>query len=364
MEGWLGMTAVTVCAVLMSCNPGMYLVLLGKNITESEESAFSVINLLMLPALPLLILSIGETQIDLVTPLIANVLPFVLGIVVGILYPNSRKMFRPLSMLLIPFLAVTFGAKINLLSALKSSISGFILALLFYLLMVLPLTLLDNVWNKHQGRMALSMSSIAAFTMSIPPFVSQYLPLTDGEIEQSIGQITFAVIISSFATPYLYSRFIISEEEEMKKETWHYIRSHSDYSEHLVEQIAAVEWRAGEHLANRIRYHDLDVKDVVIIIADNDDKLIGFVGLTERDIVDNVDVGPFLSTIYVVPAHRGKGHSLQLIKRVLEIAKKQGRDNLYIVTQLVGLYEHYDFKQISETTDRFGRPMRVLIRSI
>ncbi|WP_407635927.1 2-keto-3-deoxygluconate permease [Streptococcus ictaluri] len=41
-SGLLGISAVTVTAVLMSLNPGMYLVLLGKDISEMEESAFSV----------------------------------------------------------------------------------------------------------------------------------------------------------------------------------------------------------------------------------------------------------------------------------------------------------------------------------
>ncbi|WMB28726.1 2-keto-3-deoxygluconate permease [Streptococcus didelphis] len=194
----LGINAVIICAVLMSCNPGMYLVLLGKSISDNEESTFSVINLLMLPAIPLVILSIGESHIDLVTPIIANLLPFGIGILIGMMYPESKKQFRPLSMLLIPFLAVTFGAKINLIVAFQSSLSGVLLTLIFYLAMVLSVTLFDNIWNKQAGRMALSMSSVAAFSMSIPPFVSQFLKISPAQIIQSIGQIAFAVIISSF----------------------------------------------------------------------------------------------------------------------------------------------------------------------
>ena len=86
----------------------------------------------------------------------------------------------------------------------------------------------------------------------------------------------------------------------METETLHYIRPHSDYPEYLVDQIAAVDWRAGEHLANRIRQHDLDTNDVVVVMADDNNKLVGFVGLTERDIVDDVDFGSFLSTMYIV----------------------------------------------------------------
>lgn len=214
--GFLGITAV-----LMSLNPGMYLVLLGKDISEMEESAFSVINLLILTAIPLLILSVGESNINLMTPLLANILPFAIGILIGYLYPSSRSMFRSLSILLIPFLAVTFGTRITIVMALQSSLTGLSLVILYYALGDLPVALFDKAWNKKEGRMTLSMSSIAAFSMSIPPFVSQYLPLSQKVMAQSISQIAFAVIISSFATPYLYKRIVKTtpKEEKMEKFT-------------------------------------------------------------------------------------------------------------------------------------------------
>ncbi|MGT2769099.1 GNAT family N-acetyltransferase, partial [Streptococcus ictaluri] len=359
-SGLLGISAVTVTAVLMSLNPGMYLVLLGKDISEMEESAFSVINLLMLPAIPLVILSVGESHIPLLVPLLANILPFVLGIVIGYLYPSSRIMFRPLSILLIPFLAVTFGARINMLMALKASFSGLLLVLFYYLIAVLPLLVFDRYWNDNGGRMALSMSSIAAFSMSIPPFVSQYMPLSEKSISQSISQIAFAVILSSFITPYLYKKWIPSRTDNPLDEKVYQLTLDHQGPQFLLEAMAAIDWKAGAYLVKRLQEGELDPKDRIVVITDDSDQLKGFAALLSEDIVENPGFGPFLATVYVAPAFRGKGLSLELVDRILEVAKADGFSELYTLTQHEGLYEKSGFQFIRQTTDKFGRSMRLL----
>ncbi|WP_218654904.1 GNAT family N-acetyltransferase [Streptococcus dysgalactiae] len=362
--GFLGITAVTITAVLMSLNPGMYLVLLGKDISEMEESAFSVINLLMLPAIPLLILSVGESNINLITPLLANILPFAVGILIGYLYPSSRSMFRPLSMLLIPFLAVTFGAHINIIMALQSSLTGLLLVILYYALGVLPVALFDKAWNKKEGRMTLSMSSIAAFSMSIPPFVSQYLPLSQKIMAQSISQIAFAVIISSFATPYLYKRIVKITPKEEKMEKIYQLSRDSHKPEFLLEAMAAVEWKAGAYLAKRLETGQLDALDQVIIMTDSQDNLMGFAALVQEDIVEKPSYGPFLSTVYVASDYRGQGLSLELVDRITELAREKGVKNLYTITAHKGLYEKNQFIFEGPVQDKFGRDMRLLLKHL
>lgn len=210
-DGWLGISSLAICATLLSCNPGMYLVLLGEDISEVEESSFSMVNLLMLPALPLMLINITQSDglhVPVLMPLIASLLPFLIGMVVGSLFPNSRQTYAPLSRLLIPFLAVTFGAKINLIDALHAGPAGLVVTALFYVLMVLPLYLFDKQWNKNNGRMALSMHSIAAFSMSIPPFVASFIPSFEPFIAPAISQLALGVIITSFLTPYLFEKLV------------------------------------------------------------------------------------------------------------------------------------------------------------
>lgn len=208
--GLFGITVLSLTPVLLSLNPGMYLTLLNRSgITEIEETAFSLVNLLMLPAIPLIILSLGSPiEVSLWQPIFASIIPFILGLMIGHLFPSYRKQVAPLSMLLIPFLAVTFGAQLNLIDALRGGVSGLILTGLYYLLMVLPLTLFERQWNHNGGRMTLSMHSIATFSMSIPPYIAQYIPSFQSQINEAISQIAFGVIITSFLTPFLYDKFI------------------------------------------------------------------------------------------------------------------------------------------------------------
>lgn len=141
------------------------------------------------------------------------------------------------------------------------------------------------------------------------------------------------------------------------------IRKDQAYPEDLVQQIAEVDWAAGSFLANRIRQGDLAPTDSILVVTTSTGRLAGFVGLTERDIVDGL-VGPFLSTLYVVPEQRGQGLSRYLIEQVLQLAIKQACKELYTVTQQVGLYEPYHFQQVDEVFDRLGRPMRLLKRDL
>lgn len=362
--GPLGIAAVTICAIMMSCNPGMYLVLLGKNITEKEESGFSLVNLLMLPAIPLLILSIGRTEVNWFMPLVANLLPFILGIFLGMAFPESKKSLRPLSMLLIPFLAITFGAKLNILVALKSAPAGFVLVIIYYVISVFPLALFDRAINKNRGRMAISMSSIAAFSMSIPAFVAPYLKLSESEVSTSISQIAFAVIISSFLTPIIFKKLVNTSEEEITETLIHHIKADSDYPENIVNQINSVDWKAGAYLANKITQRKLHPSDVIFAITTESDELIGFAGFTQKDIIKNDKYGPFLSTMYINPKFRNNGYALQLVNLILTEANKQGFDKINIITQLRGLYEKAGFSEIDTIKDIYGRDMRVLYKDL
>ncbi|EPH89637.1 acetyltransferase, GNAT family, partial [Enterococcus faecalis 06-MB-DW-09] len=69
---------------------------------------------------------------------------------------------------------------------------------------------------------------------------------------------------------------------------------------------------------------------------------------------------PYIAIVYVDPAFRGNGISKELVKIVEKQLLKVGFQNIYIVTQHVGLYEKWGYSQIDNAKDKFGRTMRVL----
>ncbi|MDY5584395.1 MAG: GNAT family N-acetyltransferase [Arcanobacterium sp.] len=128
----------------------------------------------------------------------------------------------------------------------------------------------------------------------------------------------------------------------------------------VLAQMDQIDWKAGAHLAKRIRTGDFSPTDVVFILTD-DVQLVGFVALTKTDIARAPNnYGPFLSTMYVNPEFRKQGFSKQLIELVLTEARAQKIPKLYIMTQHIGLYERYGFIQIDEIPDIHNRQMRVL----
>lgn len=143
----------------------------------------------------------------------------------------------------------------------------------------------------------------------------------------------------------------------------HYLTLKSDYSKDILEKIENIEWNAGKHLANRIKTKDLDENDVVIVMTDNED-LMGFVSFVKRDTVAVTDFGPFIATMYVSPDYRGKGLSLDLGKRALQIAEEKNTKEIYILTRHIGLYEKLGFEEVGHIKDKFDRDMRVLRKSI
>jgi len=92
-EGFLGISIVTIIAVLTSCNPGLYLALINSYGDEVDASAFGLLNLIVVPAVPITILSAtGGQGIDINT-IIATLFPFLLGILLGNLDENFKKLW-------------------------------------------------------------------------------------------------------------------------------------------------------------------------------------------------------------------------------------------------------------------------------
>ena len=204
IEGVFGISAVAIIATITSCNPGLYLALVNDYGDEIDGSAFGFLNLIAVPAVPLMILSSASGQgIDLKI-IIANLFPFILGMVLGNLDGDLKKLYEPAIGILLPFMGICFGSSINIIVALKSGVSGIILAVIFYFINLLPLLLLlDRKVGKRPGYAAIAMSSVAGLSISVPSLAAEinnvYAPFTN----VAISQIALASIITSITTPII-----------------------------------------------------------------------------------------------------------------------------------------------------------------
>lgn len=128
-------------------------------------------------------------------------------------------------------------------------------------------------------------------------------------------------------------------------------------------QIGAIDWKAGAYLAKRMTTTTFEPWECVIIATDHD-KFVGCCAVLSKDIVEDVYFTPYISTVYVDPAYRGKHISYQLVLQGEEEIKHTDYRSAYIVTEHVGLYEGIGYSEFDRKTDIFGREMRLMSHPI
>lgn len=212
VEGFGGISAVAFIAVLTSCNPGLYLALMNSYGDDVDRAAFGILNLIAVPVIPVMILnSASGVGIDYLSVL-ATLVPFLIGILLGNLDGNIQKMFAPGTVILLPFLGTSFGSNIDLSVAFRSSLSGLLVTLLFFILCLLPLIMIDRVLLKRPGYAAAATCSVAGLSMVVPSMAAGFNPAYAPYVEPAIAQIAFAVILTSITVPYVVKRLAGKEK--------------------------------------------------------------------------------------------------------------------------------------------------------
>jgi len=205
-QSFFGVYGFTLMIALCSTNPGLFVALVDKYGQSKSLSLFGPLSILSLPAIPLAIYSLKSSVGFDILPLIAILIPFLLGMLVGNLLPTIKEKFKGINPIILFFWGFGIGSKINLLTIFDDVRTGLILVLLYYLLIVIPLYLLERLLLKSNGVLAISSSSIAAVALIIPEML-EINNMSSDLINASINQLAFAVLLTSFITPFILSKF-------------------------------------------------------------------------------------------------------------------------------------------------------------
>ena len=113
--------------------------------------------------------------------------------------------------------------------------------------------------------------------------------------------------------------------------------------EELLNQINEPLWPGARYLYNKIKTNSL-VNGKVYIIYDNDkNHIITFASLSDTDEIASVDLKPWIGCIYTFRPYRGNRFSEMIINYILNIAKENNIDNVYLSSNHKNLYEKYGF---------------------
>ena len=119
-----------------------------------------------------------------------------------------------------------------------------------------------------------------------------------------------------------------------------------------------------DEVAEELRGHLDPGRIPTTFVALLDGEVVGSASLLEHDLDSRPDLGPWLASLYVAPAHRRQGLGAALAERVVEEAARLGVPTLYLFTfDRAGYYARLGWRRLAPALC-YGHPVRVMTREL
>ena len=201
--GFWGISSLAVVAAMISCNPGLYIALSQQYGDDVDLANFGPLNLIAVPAMPILIMGAASGAGIDYRAAIATIAPFLLGIVLGNIDPKIRAMMAPAGPAILPFLGFCFGSAINLVKAVHAGLSGLVLTALFLLVNITVMLLVDRILLRQRGHAAMAICCVAGIAVVVPSMLAASRPTLAGYVETATSQLALCTILTTLIIPWL-----------------------------------------------------------------------------------------------------------------------------------------------------------------
>lgn len=205
-EGFLGLSYLAIIAGMTNGNGGLYAALTSEFGDENDRAATAVIVINSGPFVSLLILGMsGSVSIPFIS-FIAIVMPVVLGMMLGNLDMEMRKLFSLGGTMVIPFFSFALGANLDLKMLLVGGIPGILLGLITVLIGGFFNVKVDKL-SGGSGVAGASISSVAGNAVATPMAVAMVDPSLYKMAVTATPQVMAAMITTALLTP-MYVNYI------------------------------------------------------------------------------------------------------------------------------------------------------------
>lgn len=210
IDGIWGISILAMLAAFDNSNGGLWLAYTGQYGDSRDRGAYVASAVNDGPFFSLLFLGAsGMADIPLIA-LIAALIPFLLGVLVGNLDIEWRNVLKPVPNIVIPFFAFALGTGINLTAVVNGGITGLILGLV-----ISPITgglvyLGYRYILRRGGKSGIGFAAgtTAGNAIATPAVVAAADPSFQQYVGTATAQVAACVLISSILAPILASYFL------------------------------------------------------------------------------------------------------------------------------------------------------------
>ena len=132
--------------------------------------------------------------------------------------------------------------------------------------------------------------------------------------------------------------------------------------DYFLKLLNDCDWIAGRYLLKMIENGDLFKfcgEDARLYMLVNNDEIISFCTFVHQDEINAPHMSPWIGFVYTYPKYRGQRNFGKLLNHILDVAKSEGHNHLFVSTNETGLYEKYGFVYYDNMNDITGNPSRI-----
>jgi 2-keto-3-deoxygluconate permease len=223
IDGILGISILGMLATFDNSNGGLWLAFTGKYGDKRDRGAYLASAINDGPFFSLLFLGASGLGDIPVLTLVAALVPFLLGAIVGNLDPQWREVLRPVPNIVIPFFAFALGTGIDLGSVITGGLSGLVLGVLVVLITG-SLVYVGYRFVLRRGRksgIGFAAATTAGNAIATPGIVAAADPKFAEYAGTATAQVAAAVLVTAILAP-LAASFVLqraggltSEDEDV-----------------------------------------------------------------------------------------------------------------------------------------------------
>lgn len=205
-DGILGISFLAFTCAVTSANAALYMGIIQPFGDSADKASFSVMLICSMPLLPLLFLGFfGESGFGSaqVLQIVSLLIPFILGMVLGGLDPQIRKVFAGGNAIILPFLGFQFGSTIDLVKALQMVPQGLLLSVVFLLVTIVPSYVFERIVLRRPGYASVASGSLAGVALVIPSMAAASNPLFDPAVPAAVAVLAFVLAVTNILCPFL-----------------------------------------------------------------------------------------------------------------------------------------------------------------
>lgn len=204
-DNLFGISAMVMLAACTGANNAMYAGLMGTMGNEAERGAVAITTLVVGPPVTMIVLG-AAGQAPIGWSLVGAILPIVVGIILGNLFPSFKKMMAPALSAIIVLVFFAMGSTMTFGQLINGGLPGILLGVICSVVFAIPVIAVDKLTG-GTGVAGAAISSCAGANVATPAAMASVNEALYGGVvlATATAQVAACAIVTAILTPLVTS---------------------------------------------------------------------------------------------------------------------------------------------------------------